>query len=61
MALNKVSGAINTNKKVRYLRSKILFLGAGGVGKTSTIDSLIGIPFEKRHISTRVASTEKEI
>ena len=65
MLLNKVFSnvqeAVNSNKKMVYLRSKIMLVGRGAVGKTSTISSLLGYPFQRRHISTPVAEAERQI
>ena len=42
----KIIVAIKTGQKVKYNRSKLMFIGPGGAGKTSTIRSLLGKPFQ---------------
>ena len=50
----KVYAAINSNEMVKYRRSKIMFVGQGGAGKTSTIRSLLGEEFQKESLLVSV-------
>eukprot|EP00924_Labyrinthula_sp_SR-Ha-C_P004629 augustus_masked-scaffold_1-processed-gene-6.40-mRNA-1 protein AED:0.45 eAED:0.45 QI:0/-1/0/1/-1/1/1/0/780 len=38
--------------KGKLMRSKVMFIGAGRSGKTATVNSLLGVPFEKQWKST---------
>ena len=58
---SKVHKAVNSKDKVQYFRSKIMLVGHSAVGKTCTIASLLGKPFQRRHISTPVADAEQQI
>jgi len=57
----KISDAIKTGQEVKYNRSKIMFIGAGAAGKTSTIRSLLGKPFLEDIDSTIVGKGDIQV
>ena len=50
---------LDNNEMVRWGRSKLMVIGQGGAGKTSTVRSLLGKAFVKEHDSTIGASLTK--
>ena len=59
--MQKVQFALYTNYQVSYRRSKLLVVGNGGVGKTSTIQSLLSQGFDHKYKSTEVADANVQI
>lgn len=56
---NTLKYLIKNGGEAKYNKCKLIFLGDGGVGKTSTLRSLTGRPYKKIPKSTTVASCEE--
>lgn len=56
-----MKSAIEANKSVRYRRTKLMFIGQGRAGKTSTLHSLIDQSFEPELASTKVGNADVNI
>ena len=59
--ISDIHRAICGEVKIKYQRSKILFIGEGEAGKTSTIRSLAKEKFEEKHHSTSVAEATQQL
>ena len=59
--IEKVRCSIDRGYMARYNRAKMTFIGKGGVGKTSTIRSLLGFKFDPEYYSTVVTDVEFEV
>ena len=59
--VTRVRRAILSNDRVDFRRNKLMFIGNGGAGKTSTLKSLLGIKFSKKHNSTLVADNDQQV
>lgn len=57
----RIFNLIKSGEKVKYSKSKLMFLGNGGVGKTSTLRNLLGESFIKNHVKTKVADCDKNV
>ena len=53
--IRRVQFSLETNYKVPYRRTKLLVVGDGGAGKSSTIRSLLNYDFDEERHSTEVA------
>ena len=58
---NRIQSALESGENVPYRRTKLLFVGEGRAGKTSTINSLIGLEFNPDQASTLVAEAETDV
>lgn len=56
-----ISEAISSNQMTKFARSKLMFIGKGRAGKTSTIKSLLNQDFSDKEESTVVADSEGQI
>ena len=59
--MDKLRCGIDREYLARYNRMKMTFVGKGGAGKTSTIKSLLGHPFEAEYNSTIVGDVEFQV
>ena len=58
---NRIQRALESGENVPYRRTKLLFVGEGRAGKTSTINSLLGLEFHPEQASTLVAEAEADV
>lgn len=56
----RIKKALENGDKVKYNRCKVMFVGDGLAGKTSTIRSLLNQSFQKT-VSTRMGEADKEV
>ena len=56
-----VKAAILKKGKAEFRRNKLMMIGNGGAGKTSTLKSLLGLKFSKKYNSTLVADNDQQI
>ena len=59
--MKKVQYALTYNATTSFKRTKLLFVGNGGAGKTSTIRSLLSGEFRPEYDSTEVADANVQI
>lgn len=57
--LAAVRKAIENNDEHAWGRVKLMVVGQGAAGKTSTVRSLLGLPFDTAHASTEVADLHR--
>ena len=58
---NKVIKAVNNREKTAFARTKLMVIGNGGAGKTSTIRKLLGKPFQEKYLSTEVGEADAQV
>ena len=59
--LVSVRQAVASKRKTRFVRNKLMFIGNGGSGKSSTIRALVGLPFHRKYVSTIVGEANDQI